>query len=55
MYIPAFLLPLLPAVVGHRPLVQVPHGQGINTGTVPLQPPLVHGVCDVEDLPTFDT
>lgn len=46
--------PWLPAVVGHCPLVQVPHGQGIDAGTVPLQPPFVHGVCDVEDLTTLD-
>lgn len=46
--------PWLPAVVGHCPLVQVPHGQGIDAGAVPLQPPFVHGVRDMEDLPTLD-
>lgn len=45
----------LPAVVGHRALVQIPHGQGVNTRAVPLQPAFVHGVCDVQDLPTPHT
>lgn len=42
----------LPAVVGHRALVQVPQGQGVDTGAVPLQAAPVHGVRDVQDLPT---
>lgn len=45
-------LGLLPAVIRYRAPVQVPEGEGVHSGTVPLQPPLVQGVCNVKDLPT---